>query len=165
MSPDVTAGRDDAYAPSSLTISTGLTMLRAGSKSAAITATAATALSLLLLATAPCFAAGNSSHAQTVRSAAPTAPKRTLGFRASTLQRHPVLAGRSRWVGGRYYGAAYYGSNAVYAEYPPADPGAVLGAWPVPPPAPVADPPPHRVVMFPVTIFYEYHPHWTINTW
>ena len=108
------------------------------------------------------------------------------------------MGGRSRWVGERNYGAAYYHPgygayyhphygaayyradygaayyepddgtayyqpNSSFARYAPADPDAVLGTWPVLPPVPAADPPPNRVVQFPVTIFYEYHPHWTVN--
>jgi hypothetical protein len=145
---------------------------------------------MALLASAPCSVAGNSSHAWTVKSAVVRAPKGTLGPHMSTWHRYPAIAGRSRWVGARYYGAAYYHPHygaayyrpdyaaayygpdyaaayyrpdSFYAEYTAADPDAVPGNWPMSPPVPAADPPPNRVVQFPVTIFYEYHPHWTVN--
>jgi len=127
---------------------------------------------MALLASAPDSVADNSSHPRTVKSAVVRAPKGTPGSHMSTWHRYPVVAGQRRWVGGRHYGAAYYDPDygtayyqpgSSFAQYAPADSDAVLGAWPVSPPVPAADPPPHRVVQFPVTIFYEYHPHWTVN--
>jgi hypothetical protein len=61
------------------------------------------------------------------------------------------------------YGTAYPQPSSPFSGYAPADPDAVLGTPPALPPMPAADAPPHRVVQFPVTIFYEYHPHWTVN--
>jgi hypothetical protein len=141
-------------------------------------------------ANAPCSAAGNSSHARPAKSAVVRAPRTNLGFQISAPHRHPALAGRSRWLGERHYGAsyyrprygaayygadygapyyepeygtAYYQAGASFPRYAPADPDAVLGTWPVLPPVPAADLPPNRVVQFPVTILYGYHPHWTVN--
>jgi hypothetical protein len=88
---------------------------------------------------------------------------------------HAVQArGRVVWHGypRRYPGGYYdpYYPADVGVEYSPDDYEARLAefwsSWPLPdevptPPLPAADPPPYRIVSFPVMIFNGYRPHWT----
>jgi hypothetical protein len=165
-------------------------MPKAGSKASRKSAVSAAAL--LLIATTPVLAASSAhrpiasprttaaSHIS--RSARPGIAMRS-GHWSGAGYRHA-----SSWhhAGDWYYpGATYYHLDGIGVGYP-ADTAEFWSYWPSPDeitwPIPVADdPPPHRVVLFqlapeslggdppqhggkllPVTIFHEYHPHWSV---
>jgi hypothetical protein len=126
------------------------------------------ALSLLVLPSAPGAAARTSLHAAPVRLAAASPRVHIAPSSAHNPYYHrPVFATRRVWHP-RYpegFGAEYV--EPTLPEAP--DLTEFWSYWPAPDEAPprslAADPPPHRVVLFPVTISHEYHPHWTVDVW